>query len=258
MTGDATVVDEGAPADGLRELSELPLPDTRMRFLSIREGATFRPLEQRDRHESIAELALADSVPEQVRTHYDTARNLYLYAWHVYRFHVVAEHQALASLEMALRLALVQLGKLDENGALLDTPGRQTNAKRPPAPLGLSRLLSMALQSGLISNAGLTRRNLWAQKLAERRRSIEQIEFMTKHQLQELTIPDTPAVPTEDELAYDWLTDFIETLPRLRNEYAHGTQMLHASVLMTFQIVSDLTSQLWPGRANEGEASNSP
>lgn len=184
MTGEAMAIDEGAPADDLRQLGESPLPDTRMRYLSIREGTTVRPLEQRDRHESIAELALADSVPEQVRTHYDTARNLYLYAWHVYRFHVVAEHQALASLEMALRLALVQQGKLDEHGALLATPGRQVKTKRPPAPLGLSRLLSMALQSGLISNDGLSRRGLWAQKLAERRRSIEQIEFMTKHQLQ--------------------------------------------------------------------------
>lgn len=256
MTGDATVVDEGAPADGLRELSELPLPDTRMRFLSIREGATFRPLEQRDRHESIAELALADSVPEQVRTHYDTARNLYLYAWHVYRFHVVAEHQALASLEMALRLALVQQSKLDERGAVLGTSGRQANAKRQPAPLGLSRLLSMALQSGLISNDRLSRRDLWAKRLAEQRRRIEQIEYMTKHQLQELTVPDTPAVPTQDELAYDWLKDFVETLPRMRNEYAHGTQMLHASVLMTFQIVSDLINQLWAGRTNGGEASD--
>lgn len=75
MTGEAMAIDEGAPADGLRELSELPLPDTRMRYLSIREGTAVRPLEQRDRHESIADLALADSVPEQVRARYDTARS---------------------------------------------------------------------------------------------------------------------------------------------------------------------------------------
>jgi hypothetical protein len=251
-------MDESAPADGLRELSELPLPDTRMLHLAIREGDTVRPIEQRDRHESIAELALADNVPEQVRTHYDTARNLYLYAWHVYRFHVVAEHQALASLEMALRLALVQQGKIDERGALLGTSGRHTKGKRQSAPFGLARLLSMASQSALISNDRLTRRDLWALRLAGQRRSIEQIEFMTTHQLQELIVPDTPAVPTEDELAHDWLSEFVETLPRLRNEYAHGTQMLHASVLMTFQIVSDLINQLWSRRATGGEASDTP
>lgn len=54
-------------------------------------------------------------------------------------------------------------------------------------------------------------------------------------------------------MAYDWLTVFIETLPRLRNEYAHGTQMLHASVLVTFQIVSDLIDQLWSRQRLKGE-----
>lgn len=252
MTGTTPSSDESAPADGLRELDELPLPDTRMLHLAIRDGGTFRPLEQRDRHESIAALALADNVPDQVRTHYDTARNLYLYAWHVYRFHVVAEQQALASLEMALRLALAQHGKVGEHGAMLGTAGRHTSGKRQPAARGLARLMSMALESDLISNDRLTRKKLWAQRLAERRRSIEHIEFMAKHQLQELMVPDTPAVPTEDELAHDWLSDFVERLPHLRNEYAHGSQLLHANVLMTFEIVSDLINQLSSRRAIGG------
>jgi hypothetical protein len=110
----------------------------------------------------------------------------------------------------------------------------------------------MALESGLITNDRLTHKDLWAQRLADRRRSIEQVEFMAKHQLQELMVPDTPAVPTEDELAHDWLNDFVERLPHLRNEYAHGSQTLHANVLMTFQIVSDLINQLLSRRAIGG------
>jgi hypothetical protein len=45
MTGTTPGSDESAPADGLRGLDDLPLPDTRMLRLAIREGATCRPLD---------------------------------------------------------------------------------------------------------------------------------------------------------------------------------------------------------------------
>lgn len=238
-------VDDSEPADGLRELLELSMPDTRMRHFAVREGAAIRPIAQRDRHASIAELWLTDQVPAQLRVHYDTARNLYLYAWHVYRFHVVAEHQVLASLEMALRLALVQRGLVDERGTAVTSTERTPNEQRRPRPLGLAQLISIAMKAGLITNSGFTRRDQWAQRLAEQRRSTEHIKFMERNNLDRLIIPGMPAVPTQEELAFDWLGQFVEGLPRLRNEYAHGSQMLHANVLMTFQIVCDLINQLW-------------
>lgn len=57
-------------------------------------------------HAEIADLVLAPSVPERTRIAFDTARNLYLYAWHVYRFYPAAEMQALSALEAGLRQAL--------------------------------------------------------------------------------------------------------------------------------------------------------
>ncbi|MGE0673117.1 MAG: hypothetical protein AB7O64_08685, partial [Methylibium sp.] len=236
------------PADGLRELRELSMPDTRLLYLAVREGAATRPLEQSDRHEAIAELRLTDQVPVEIGIHYDTARNVYLFAWHVYRFHVVAEQQALASLEMALRLALLRRGLVDERGAAVAQRSQPPNGQRRSRPLGLSQLMSMAAKAGLITNEGLTRREQWAQRLAEERQSIEQIRFMEQNKLDRMVLPDIPVVPSEEEREFDWLAQFVEGLPRLRNEYAHGSRMLHANVLRTFQIVCDLINQLWAGK----------
>ncbi len=62
-----------------------------------------RPLSQTDQYELVAEYTLSDAVSVDVRIVFDTARNLYLYAWFVYRFYNVAEQQVFACLEMALR-----------------------------------------------------------------------------------------------------------------------------------------------------------
>jgi hypothetical protein len=48
-------------------------------------------------------LRLNAGVPDEVRSHFEVARNLALYSWFVYSFHEVAAMQAMASLEMAVR-----------------------------------------------------------------------------------------------------------------------------------------------------------
>lgn len=56
-----------------------------------------------DHHEEISAYALHTGVPQEIVLQFETARNVYLYAWFIYRFYPVAEHQALACLELALR-----------------------------------------------------------------------------------------------------------------------------------------------------------
>src|SRR5437870_1407928 len=58
-----------------------------------------------------AAYALSPAVPHDVCVHWDTARNLWLHAWFVYRFYPVAEMHAYSTLEMALRLRLGAEGK---------------------------------------------------------------------------------------------------------------------------------------------------
>ncbi len=234
------------PADELRTVDQLGLPDCRMTHFHVRHGSSFRPMSQLDRWEAIRQLELHPEVPEEIRTHYNTARNVYLFAWHVYRFHVVAEHQVLATLEMALRQALFERCFLDQEGRPLAWPAAAQASTKQPRPLTLSNLLTLARSKGVVQNNGFTRRLKWAQQLADGRRRLQEVEFMQRNNITEMVFPDEPAVPTIDELECDWLDDLVEAIPRLRNEYAHGTQMLHATVLRTFEMVSELVNQLWP------------
>lgn len=52
-------------------------------------------------------------------------------------------------------------------------------------------------------------------------------------------------VPEPQDYSADALEIFIETLPSIRNTYAHGSAMLHSAVLGTFEIVTDLINQLF-------------
>lgn len=242
--------------DGLRNLDQLGLADTRMQYFAVRDVGTSRPFGQEDRYKNISRFELPHEVPADVRVHFDTARNLYLYAWFVYRFHVIAEQQALASLEMALRLRLIELNMLTNEGKLVTRlppkvvggPDRQ-RIERPM----LSRLLQLAVEHGLIQNENFANRSQWAKTMAQHRVRIQQLEYMTANGLTEMAIEDEAPIPTPEEFDHDWIATFIETLPGIRNTYAHGSSMLHASVLRTFDVVADLINQLFTPAAGGGE-----
>ena len=52
--------------------------------------------------------------------------------------------------------------------------------------------------------------------------------------------------PTEEDLNQDWLGGFLKAIPEIRNEYAHGSEMLYQTVLHTFSLVSQMINQLYP------------
>jgi hypothetical protein len=85
----------------------------------------------------VEEIELSANVPDDVRSHFEIARNLAVYSWFVYSFSVVAAMQALASLEMTVRIK-TNAKKRDSFYDLLDRvfPGRElTSALAPPVPL---------------------------------------------------------------------------------------------------------------------------
>ena len=65
--------------------------------------------------------------------------------------------------------------------------------------------------------------------------------------LTEMDVPDEEPVPTADELAFDWIGHFTETLPRIRNNYAHGSSSLHTTVQRTFEVTRTFINQLFVG-----------
>lgn len=167
-----------------------------------------------------------------VRVHFETARNLYLYAWFVYRFYPVAEQQALISLEFALRERLA-----------LSYPDKYGSATTWVPPL--KKMLETARKDGLISNAGMRATERSAFRRARNRVSDEADRRLLESGAEFVEFDPGGAVPELQDYCDDVLATFIETLPAIRNIYAHGSHMLHSNVLGTFEIVTDVINQLF-------------
>lgn len=212
-----------AVADALREPDAVLVADPRTNAAEILV----------DRQERIGQFRLAESVPHAIRVHFETAKNLYLYAWFVYRFYPVAEQHALSALEFALRERLTEV-----------LPAAETKRwqKRPP---GLKVLFKRAEEVGLISNEGLRMREPHALMAAKGRVSWEKGQEMLAKGLESIEWDEAQVVPLPGDYRADWLSILTETLPNIRNTYAHGSRTLHPSVLGTFTHVADLINQAY-------------
>src|SRR5581483_6080509 len=129
--------------EGLRPAEYVYEPDPRSTmYVRIDQiNGTTRPIELTDHHALISAYTLHAGVPQEILLQFETARNVYLYAWFVYRFYPVAEHQSLACLELALRERLkeeIRAGKIKGKRATL----------RP--------LLEYAIDHGLVKNEGFS------------------------------------------------------------------------------------------------------
>lgn len=202
-------------ADQLRNTMNVRIADPRMRQQSLEERIHY-----------IAQFMLSDQVPEEIRIHFETGRNLFVYAWHVYRFHMVAEQHVLATLEMAVR-------------SRLEAQPQFT------APRGLSALLRAARAAGLIANHRFVARYQWAFERARWRYDLAEMERMVREEIDECIIDHTNVTPTDEDLSYDWLEQFIGALPKLRNMHAHGSSALHPAIGRSFEIVVELINQLF-------------
>ena len=169
---------------------------------------------------------------------FDTARNLYLYAWFVYRFYNVAEQQAFACLEMALRERLMNEMPL---------PERYWPKRRQKQPPTLKSMLRYVIDRGYIRNEGF---RIWRNKSiiqARYRYQKEKMQEMKKKGLTSIELDYSKAVVTNGDLRdYDYLKVILECIPGIRNDYAHGSSMLHNHVLHSFEVVSELVNQLFP------------
>lgn len=214
--------------DRLRTPDSLHEPDMRHGMFSRpAPGGGFEPLTAAAHVADVAAFELDARVPEAVRIHFETARNLYAYAWFVYRFYPVAQQHALASLEFALRERL--------SGELLDTKRR----------MGLSNWLQLAKQRGVIANERFSWRAAHAMQRARVRAELQLLDEMQRNGLTVARLDSIDVTPLPEDADEDWLGTFIATLPRIRNELAHGSSHLHDAVLRTFEIVRELIDQLF-------------
>lgn len=221
-------------SEQLRTIDSLCEPDPRnLSFQRLDESTgTFRATTAGDHLVDVAQFKFRAEVPEPVRIHFETAKNLYAYAWFVYRFHAVAEQHALASLEFALRVRLADEIKQSSSG-----PVR--------LPRGLHGWLNEALARGAISNDRISWRLEWALQRAKNRAPVKQISEMQRLGLSTMHVDYSNMQPSTEDLNHDWIGAFINSLPKIRNAYAHGGELLHPDILGTFRIVRELVDQLF-------------
>jgi len=61
-----------------------------------------------------------------------------------------------------------------------------------------------------------------------------------------MVVDDSGVIASEDDLNYDWLKAFLDAIPYIRNQHAHGSGMLYHVVLHTFDVVTQIINQLYP------------
>jgi hypothetical protein len=193
---------------------------------------TTRNIELTDYYEAVAPLTLHAGVPNDVVQQFETARNLYLYAWFVYRFYIVAEHHSLACLELALRDRLkaeIDAGKIDYRG------------KKPT----LRPLLEYAVKQELIRNEGF---EVWRNRGEIRSRArvrMEKLQEMSDGNLDEITWDESDIEVRPEDLDWDYTAMLVEYLPGLRNMHAHGSTNLHNLTLDSIRVVREIINQLY-------------
>jgi hypothetical protein len=184
-------------------------------------------------HQDIEAIKLNAWVPEQVAIQFETARNLYLYAWHVYRFYMVAEMQAFSTLEFGLREKLPKR---------LPAKYQRPDADQPT----LFGLLNFAIDQGLICNEGFKRWHEVAAQKAHHRQRMDVIQTMIDGQLDELEIDgDAPLVIKPEDQSWDLVAILRKTLHKARNARAHGGSELTRQVLGTIELIAEILNQVY-------------
>lgn len=216
-------------AEALRDAASAMAPDPRTGALPGQE-----PLSLAAHHADVAKVQLSPAVPAAIAIQFETARNLYLYAWHVYRFYMVAATQALTTLEFGLRERLPKQ---------LPMPYQRAGQKRPM----LAGMLGYAIDQGLVRNEGFRRWHRAGEQRARERRSMDAIRTMVDQGLDSMEIDDEgPLKVLPEDLRWDLVEVLRQSMPSLRNELAHGSPMLTRQVLGTLELVAEILGQLYP------------
>lgn len=220
--------------DKLKEIDGILYPDVRNSFFSRLDRTGIRQDSLAEHHADIDSIRLSPAVPVDVTVQFETARNLYLYAWYVYRFYPVAQHQVLACLELGLRERL---------GSSLP----KSYLRKPRDVPTLRPLLKYAIDIGLIKNEGFPQWREQVQRRAEHRYRDEQIVAMDKAGLTSCELRYDDVVPNEQDKDFNYLDLLKKFLPGMRNSHAHGSTNLSNQVLGTFELVKEILDQIYIG-----------
>lgn len=228
----------------LRQPTDAHMPDPRSASFVRYDPAVggMRSLTLEDHYRAVCDLTTHLGVPEDIKIQFETAKNLYLYAWHVYRFFAVAEHHSLTCLELALR------ERFGEN-----LPKKYVGRGGRPT---LKPFLRYARDNGFIKNDGFARWHERARRMAEQRYSWEKGTEMDAKGLDSITLDYSEVVVTDEDRRWDLIQILVDTLPLTRNHYAHGTRSIHNQVRGTLELVLEIINQIFPAARPELQPGN--
>lgn len=243
--------------DFLRSPKDVFDPDPRSSGYEVLGTQGFRPKALQDQHEAVAELTLHSGVPAAVVINFETAKNLNLFSWFVYRFHSVARSHAYACLELALKIRFKDdlYAHKERNRRSVYDSKLKSNPQhvKPYQPLDkekfhpmLRALLRYAIESGAVKNENFSDWRRKTQVRARYRRDIEAIKKMKASGLSELEIDDSQVEIKDEDRNHDYLDQVLQSVPFLRNEYAHGTTALDNQSLSALRLAAEIINQIFP------------
>ncbi len=160
-------------------------------------------------HKCLSEITLSETVPEDIRSYFETIKNVCLYGRFVYAFYGVAEGLTFLLLEFALRERL-GVGKQDSSWSF-------------------GKLLYKAIKGGLIRDEGFSH----VRRIREYQAQMEEI-------LHDSAPIFSPPEPYSKILA--------EVLPHFRNNFAHPKHqaiVLPQGALFSIRFAAEFINQLY-------------
>ena len=209
------------------------------RFLHIvsvdRTTGAFQQITLHDHHSHICRFLLADIVPEDIRSHFNTAKNVLLYTWFAYGLYPVAELQALNGLELALKTRIGDSG----------LKNLKKHQRKHSKALGLQFYIEHAAANSWIRNEDFQAYHRAPYEQAKWDLHMKKIREMEDKGLTIIDVDESEIVVPEVNTT-DFIAILIDTVNKIRNIHAHGEVLLYpASVWQTFEICTDFINALF-------------
>ncbi len=225
--------------DYLRVLDNVLEPDPRS-FLSsgvnLKTKETFL-VDIEHHHRKISRFILHCNVPEGIIVQFETVKNLYLYAWFVYRFYPISQFQALVCLELALRERFES--ELEKNRQAL------SEDKSKKKKHSLFNYLNFAIQEGYIKNEDFSDWHNIVRIRCCQRNEREIFQEILDKGLSYKEWNDDDFVVKDEDKDFDFIGPLKSSLIKTRNLYGHGTKALHKEVINTIKIVCEIINKIY-------------
>jgi hypothetical protein len=210
-----------------------------------------------DHYSAVAQITVHNGVPREIVVKFETAKNLNLFSWFVYRFHTAARSQVYECLEYALRTRFADelLAHEEQKRRARYEQELRSNPQNAKPYKSIDKktfrptmhpLLKYSIDIGALKNEQFTAWQLKTKIRARSRKDVEMIEKMKELGLQEIQTDSRDADITDEDRDHDYLGLVLENIPLLRNHYAHGTSSLDDKSLSALRLSSEIINQIFP------------